>query len=1208
MSSRRFAEAVSSPVVGASPSTEFQRQWQTGQQPRIEAFVSGQPGLSVSELAAIARVDLRQRWRRGERPAASDYLTRFPQLQSDPAQVVDLIYCEFLVREELGERCHMPLLQAQFPQHAAELAAQLDLHCALQGDSPSAAADTSSPQETLEGGERPRRLPSLGPGYEVLAEIGRGGMGVVYRARQVGLNRLVALKMVRSAESASVEMLTRFRAEAEAVARLHHPNIVQIFDYGEHDGLPYLALELVQGSTLAARIGQQSWSDRQAAALIASLATAVQFAHERGVIHRDLKPANILLESRQSASDVNPSSPNEIPKITDFGLAKVFRDDADAQTHTGSILGTPSYMAPEQASGHGELIGPQTDVYALGAILYELLAGRPPFRGPTAIATLQQVLHEQPVALRRLKPRVSRDLATIGDKCLAKEPNRRYASAGDLASDLERYLNDRPIQARRTGGLERGWRWCRRNPALALLGSVVGVLLLAVAIVSSVSSVRLAAELKRREQAQLSERDAIQTAQLRLWDAYLAEVGARTASRQLGRRFASLAIVERANSLLDEIGRTADRERQLRNAAIAALALPDLRKLRKIEGGADGAQTVGAMIANRCVAAFPGGELSVRDLTGRELLRINHRRDAVPVISRDGRYVGAGDSRGLIVWRITTNAEEDARAEVVWEEVGARRLALAPDCRHAAVVGADQSMQWIDLETGKVERRLGRGEAHSSFSFHESSRRIAVVGGESVQVISWESGAVLDELPLPDTIAEVAWHPAGDHLAVSGVDGDVALWHVASGKRVQSYPHSGVLKVYFVGRGDYLLTYNIWNYHLNLWHTATGQQVLSDPTFASFSFEQMPDGRNLLFVRDTAETSIWEIETAKVCFTLPHSLYSKVGWRISASIGERGRLLLLGGEHGLELWDLERRQVAGRLESGSAFAIFLDDGSIVARLDTGIYHWPRRQTMGHDALATTSLVFGPPRRLFGATVEPKFAISPDGKVFAARAAEGWHVAGTAATERNLATSPQFDPRTAAISRDAKWVALGSWNGYGVSIFSPHVREQVAHLPTGLYAWPLFSPDNRLLATTPDGVRVWSTTDWRRVAEVRARGDTASDLGIAFSPDSRVLAVSQPTGTTRLVDPSTGLDWAVLTHPDQIAGAHLCFSPDQDRLVTTSVDERRAVRIWDLGLIRQELARLALDWPAEVLRASPSPSQAHASLEVSFDRGTQWPNR
>lgn len=1218
MVSPRSAEDVCSTTSNAPAAVEFQRQWQTGAYPRIETYLSQIPAISLRELAAVVRVDLRQRLRRGEELAASDYLTRFPQLSAEPVQVIDLIYTEFLVREELGERLELSHLQREFPQYAEELAAQIEFHDALERgtletceEQPEIGAETDQHTGMAGHAKKPRtRLPSLGPSYEVLAEIGRGGMGVVYRARQVGLNRLVALKMVRGAEYASAELLARFREEAEVVARLHHPNIVQIFDYGEHDGLPYLALELVEGQTLAARLDAQPWPDRHAAALVASLAVAVQVAHERGVIHRDLKPANILLESRKRESEasrsglVTKSPQNEIAKITDFGLAKVFRDDDEAQTHTGSLLGTPSYMAPEQASGQGELIGPPTDVYALGAILYELLAGRPAFRGPTAIATLQQVLNDQPVALRRLNPSVPPDLVTICDKCLSKEPARRYASAGALASDLEHFLNDRPIQARRINAFERGWRWCRRNPAPATLGTFVVLLLLAVATVSSISSLRLGAELKQRVQAQSAERDARQTAQLHLWDAYLAEVRARIVSRQLGHRFAALETVDRASALLGQIGRTTERERQLRSAAIAALALPDLRQLRRIEGSSDTVQACAALSANRYVAASSTGELSVQDLEGRELLRIEHRgASVVPAISRDGQYVGISDSRGLKVWRIHGH-----EAAVAWEQVGASHLAFAPDCRHAAVLGADRSMHWIDLDSGNEERQLGRGGAQSSFSFHEPTRRIAVVAEESLQVISWETGAVVAELPLPTAIADVAWHPAGEHVAVSGVDEGVALWHVASGRRVLTFPHLGVLKLYFVGRGDYLLSHNIWDSHLSLWHTATGHQVLSDPTFNNFSIERTPEGRNLLFANHAAEGAIWEIETAPTCSTLPHSIYSTLGWRLSAAISPDGQLLMLGGAHGLELWNLETQTLTGRLFGGLAFATFLDDGSIVGRFASGIYHWPRSEHSDPIDSTTSKIVFGPPRQLFGDTVEYKFAISHDGKVLVARAPEGWRVAGLDTTELTLTTAPQFDPRMVAMTQDARWVALGSWNGHGVSVFNPHTGEQVAQLSTGLHAWPVFSPDNRLLATTPDGVRVWRTEDWQRVADVRARGDTASDLGIAFSPDSRVLAVSQPTGTTRLVDPSTGLDWAVLTHPDQNAGCYLRFSQDQRRLVTTSVDERGAVRSWDLALIRHELRRLGLDWPAEVLLAAPTSDQATIPAEVSFDRGTEWPKQ
>jgi serine/threonine-protein kinase len=278
-------------------------------------------------------------------------------------------------------------------------------------------------------------FPVTVPGYEVLAELGRGGMGVVYRARQVGLNRPVALKMVLAGGHASAGELARFRTEAEAIAQLQHPNIVQVYEVGEQHGLPYFSLEFCGGGGLAARLDGTPCEPRRAAALVETLARAVQAAHARQIVHRDLKPANVLLAD------------DGTPKITDFGLAKRL-DSGAGQTASGAILGTPSYMAPEQAGGEGRHIGPAADVYALGAILYELLTGRPPFRAETPMDTLLQVLESQPAPPRLLNPKVERDLEAICLKCLAKAPQRRYASAEALAADLDRYLAGAPVQAR----------------------------------------------------------------------------------------------------------------------------------------------------------------------------------------------------------------------------------------------------------------------------------------------------------------------------------------------------------------------------------------------------------------------------------------------------------------------------------------------------------------------------------------------------------------------------------------------------------------------------------------------------------------------------------------------------------------------------------------------------------------------------------------
>jgi serine/threonine protein kinase len=294
-------------------------------------------------------------------------------------------------------------------------------------------------------------LPAV-PGYEVLGVLGRGGMGVVYRARQVRLGRVVALKMIRDGGLAGPEQIRRFRAEAEAVARLQHPHVVQVYEVGDCAGRPYFSLEYVDGGTLAERLRGLPQPPRAAAQTVATLARAVQAAHERGVVHRDLKPGNILLTA------------DGTPKVSDFGLAKRL-EGASAHTQTGAVLGTPSYMAPEQAGGRSRVIGPPADIYALGAILYGMLTGRPPFLGTTPLDTLHQVAADEAVRPSRLQPKVPRDLDTICLKCLEKDPGRRYGSARELAEDLDRFLAGEPVRARPAGRWERLGKWARRWPA-----------------------------------------------------------------------------------------------------------------------------------------------------------------------------------------------------------------------------------------------------------------------------------------------------------------------------------------------------------------------------------------------------------------------------------------------------------------------------------------------------------------------------------------------------------------------------------------------------------------------------------------------------------------------------------------------------------------------------------------------------------------------
>ena len=330
--------------------------------------------------------------------------------------------------------------------------------------------EVNSPRRSGSEGNSPSG--SVLSNYELLEQIGEGGMGVVYKARQRGLNRIVALKMIRSGSLASESEVKRFRSEAQAAARLQHPNVVAIHEVGEHEGRPFFTMDFIEGQNLAQVAQGTPLGAERAARYVQTIAEAVHCAHQLGILHRDLKPANILLDR------------NDQPRITDFGLAKQLESDPGL-TMSGAILGTPSYMPPEQAAGKRKDMGPACDVYSLGAVLYDLLTGRPPFRADTPLDTLRQVVEAAPAPPRLLNPKVPRDLETICLKCLAKNPGQRYPTAQELADDLGRALKHEPIRARPVGRLGRLMRWCRRNPAVAglLAGTVLLLVMMTIAAV-----------------------------------------------------------------------------------------------------------------------------------------------------------------------------------------------------------------------------------------------------------------------------------------------------------------------------------------------------------------------------------------------------------------------------------------------------------------------------------------------------------------------------------------------------------------------------------------------------------------------------------------------------------------------------------------------------------------------------------------------------
>jgi serine/threonine-protein kinase len=404
----------------------------------------------------------------GPPPRLESYLEQVPEAeQAQLRQKLEKILGAFRLRETLDTEQPAPPAPAAAVDHVPGASAPANTVDHVRApDTGAGGIPAARPR-----GKGRRERPTV-PGYEILGELGQGGMGVVYQARQTALNRLVALKMVLAGAHATAQHLARFHAEALAIARLQHPNIVQIYEVGEHHGLPYFSLEFVDGGPLDKKIDREPQPPRDAARLAEILARAMHFAHQRGILHRDLKPGNVLLTA------------DGTPKITDFGLAKAVEDEDSSQTRSGTLLGTPSYMSPEQARGQVHAIGPSADLYSLGAVLYELLTGRPPFQGATLMDTLDQVRTREPVPPTELQPKVPTDLETICLKCLQKEPGKRYANAEALADDLGRFLRGEPIHARPVGPVERLWRWSRRNPWVASLGTAVFLLLFIVAGVS----------------------------------------------------------------------------------------------------------------------------------------------------------------------------------------------------------------------------------------------------------------------------------------------------------------------------------------------------------------------------------------------------------------------------------------------------------------------------------------------------------------------------------------------------------------------------------------------------------------------------------------------------------------------------------------------------------------------------------------------------
>ncbi|MBI3865187.1 MAG: protein kinase, partial [Planctomycetia bacterium] len=716
--------------------------------------------------------------------------------------------------------------------------------------------------------------------YELIAEIARGGMGVIYKARQVNLNRVVALKMILAGRLANEASVKRFRAEAEAAARLDHPGIVPIYEIGERDGQHFFSMGLVEGDSLARRLAAGPLPPRAAADLIRQIALAVDYAHEQGIVHRDLKPGNILLDRHGQ------------PRITDFGLAKQLEQDADL-TGTGQVLGTPGYMPPEQAAGRIDQIGPRSDVYSLGALLYCLVTGRPPFHAASATETLVQVLEREPVPPRRLNPDIPLDIETISLKCLEKDPARRYGTARDVAVELQRFLNGDPIVARPIGAAARGWRWCRRNPAITVLATAaIGALALGM-VASSFFAVR-------------AERHAADATQ-KLRESYLDRARAGRWSGRAGRRFDSLQALSKAAAIEPSM--------ELRDEAIACLALVDIQPGREWEGRPAGTTiaTFDGQLA-RYARSDENGAISIRSVAGDEELRRLPPPPEGPawvlLFSRDGRHLAAkhhqpGDEAAsrVQVWNLETGQLVLRPAETMHHSA----CDFSPDGRQLALGTTGGEIVLYDLSTGEITRRLtGKPLAHT-LRFHPTQPWLAISSLPSavVEVCAIDGGAVLFSLPHPAGVRGVAWRGDGRFLAAACANYHVYVWNADPPQPREPFAvlqgHlAEVTGVVFSVAGNILVSTG-WDGTTRLWDPANRRELVS--ALGTAYMQISPNEQRLAFASGTTGTGFWELASGAELRRLEENHADGKGPG-GLGFSADGRWLASACGDGIRLWDV----------------------------------------------------------------------------------------------------------------------------------------------------------------------------------------------------------------------------------------------------------------------------------------------------------------
>ncbi|HEY4263037.1 MAG TPA: protein kinase [Schlesneria sp.] len=947
----------------------------------------------------------------------------------------------------------------------------------------------ASPEKEITG--RPANSASIGlpliDDYEIEGVIGRGGMGVVYKATHLKLNRLVALKMLLSGPYASPQEVARFVRESRAVAELQHPHIVQVYDVGDLETRPYFTMEFLEGGSLAQKLAGVPQSSRRSAEVIATIADAVHSAHSKGIIHRDLKPANILLTAEG------------IPKIADFGLARHLVDDAKL-TMTDARVGTPSYMAPEQALGKLGTIGPSVDIYALGTILYEMLTGRPPFRADTAIETQRQVVTVDPVPPSRLNANVPRDLETICLKCLQKDPMRRYSSAQELVEDLGRYLNGQPVHARPVSLGERIWRWRNRNKHLAAaLSVVISLLILIVA-----GSIWDAAHYRRLEGAHRILAKKMTDLANEEADLVVAKEAERGKAVVAGKR--AIDLHRKSEAQREELRKTLYLTEM--NLAGQAAALPS-----------------GLGRVSELLADWGHEQPDQRGWEWYFLNGLSHRDKKTWLTYGQGVHQLAWSPSGT---RLAS--AEDPRTVCIWD-AGDERSPLrldghtrevfsvcwSPDGLRLASASWDGTVRVWDATTGTQIRCLKHHTAEVyAVSWSPDGHSIASSGGDqTVCICDADDGTIRHVLRgHTGTVAGLSWNPNSRRLVSASHDSTIRIWDAVAGTELQKVTghYNGVNQVLWSFDGSRLASASS-DLTVRIWDPENGRQLLifQAHSQAVTSVAWSPDGSRLATASDDQTVKVWMADTGREVL----SLRGHTAPLMTVAWNPKGDRLASGGyERSIKLWDSSAASEIPALE-GHEYPI------------RALAWCPRGEQLCASADGRGMIRIWDLPRLR----EIEILQTDSGLVNSVT----WHPAGT---------------RLAAAGESG---VIRVWTiGLGQE---PQVLD--GHLGgTDSVAW---SPDGLRLASGGSDkiIRIWDVASGKVARAIEKHEGRI--YSVAWSDDGKRLASASGDGTVRIWDASTGVELHCYRgHSEQVLTVAWKF--DGSMLASSGYD--RTIHLWD----------------------------------------------